>query len=132
MIDITLEQAIPLRLVPGGLIPGRHGQKIHTSTLFRWASVGIKGVVLETVPIGGTRCTSIEALQRFFNRLEQARQPGGLPGSDSVPLSSARTETQRTQSHKVAIDKLDRTLYPRKRSSSPRPGRSRPTRTAGR
>lgn len=42
-------------------------------TLFRWATKGCRGVVLESICIGGTRCTSKEALQRFFDGLTRAR-----------------------------------------------------------
>lgn len=44
-------------------------------TLWRWAKKGLNGpdgqkVHLEIVRVGGTNCTSIEALQRFFDRLQ--------------------------------------------------------------
>ena len=53
----------------------RRGRKAHISTLYRWATAGCKGVVLETIQIGGTRCTSREALQRFFERLSGQNDP---------------------------------------------------------
>ena len=34
-----------------------------------WARNGIRGVRIETIRVGGTLCTSLEALQRFFDRL---------------------------------------------------------------
>ncbi|MBL8753076.1 MAG: DUF1580 domain-containing protein, partial [Planctomycetes bacterium] len=42
-------------------------------TLFRWATKGCSGVVLETICVGGMRCTSKEALQRFFDAVTRAR-----------------------------------------------------------
>jgi hypothetical protein len=51
-------------------------------TLWRWATKGCSGVVLETVCVGGTRCTSKEALQRFFSAVTRARA--------SAPVSVAR------------------------------------------
>jgi len=39
------------------------------STLYRWTRRGFRGVVLETIQVGGTRNTTREALQRFFERL---------------------------------------------------------------
>jgi len=39
------------------------------STLYRWTRRGFRGVILETVQAGGTRSTTREALQRFFERL---------------------------------------------------------------
>src|SRR5580692_5409866 len=47
----------------------RAGRKPHPSTLYRWSTSGCRGVVLETIQIGATRCTSREALGRFFDRL---------------------------------------------------------------
>ena len=51
----------------------RRGPKPHKSCMYRWSTTGCRGVVLETIQIGATRCTSIEALQRFFARLTQQR-----------------------------------------------------------
>jgi hypothetical protein len=50
------------------------GKPPHVSTLHRWVLRGCRSqddmvVRLETVKIGGTTCTSLEALQRFFDRL---------------------------------------------------------------
>ncbi len=44
----------------------RGGRKPHVSTIYRWAKRGIHGVRLEIIQIGGTKCTSREALARFF------------------------------------------------------------------
>ena len=52
-------------------------------TLFRWATKGCRGVVLGTICVGGARCTSKEALQRFFAAVTCARgalaEPGASP-----------------------------------------------------
>jgi hypothetical protein len=48
-------------------------RKTNISTIYRWSTVGCRGVVLETIQVGGTRCTSREALQRFFVRLSAAQ-----------------------------------------------------------
>ena len=52
-------------------------------TLFRWATKGCGGVVLETICVGGTRCTSKEGLQRFFDAVTRARV--SAPASVSSP-----------------------------------------------
>lgn len=58
------------------LLPRRRaGRKPHVSTLYRWASRGLRGVVLETIQIGGTTCTTEEALQRFFDELRITHAP---------------------------------------------------------
>lgn len=45
----------------------------HVATAYRWSTAGVRGVVLETIQVGGTRCTSREAVQRFCERLTAAR-----------------------------------------------------------
>jgi hypothetical protein len=49
------------------------------SSLWRWHKKGISGVKLETICIGGTRYTSVEALQRFFDAVTLARSVQGGP-----------------------------------------------------
>ena len=46
-------------------MPSQTGRGVNTSTVWRWAMRGIRGVFLETVLIGGVRFTSLEALKRF-------------------------------------------------------------------
>lgn len=69
MIDIARETVLSLADAAAKLPRRRRGKKPHVSTLYRWAEHGIRGVKLETVQIGGTRCTSLEAMQRFTDRL---------------------------------------------------------------
>jgi hypothetical protein len=75
-IDFVVEPAIPLTQAAAHVPRRRRGRKTSVSTLYRWASRGVRGVVLETLQIGGSRCTSLPALQRFFDRLSSAAQDG--------------------------------------------------------
>jgi hypothetical protein len=70
-IDITLENLIRLSEVPKlpFMPPTKDGKKIALATIYRWAMGGTGGVKLETLKVGGTLCTSVEALQRFFDAL---------------------------------------------------------------
>lgn len=61
---ILLAEATKLKCLPRR----RRGKRPHVATLFRWANTGVRGVTLETIQCGGTRCTSVEAIQRFFKR----------------------------------------------------------------
>ena len=65
------------------------------STIWRWHSKGIAGVRLETLCLGGTRYTSAEALQRFFDAVTQVREEQGLA---SISPSDSGTRSQRTAS----------------------------------
>jgi hypothetical protein len=79
MIDLEREQPVTLDKAPGlipaiNAVPGMEARKrLCSRTLYNWATRGRRGVVLETVPIGGVLVTTREALQRFFDRLVEAR-----------------------------------------------------------
>ncbi len=62
---------VPLSNVPDlACIPRRRGgRKLHKSTAFRWAKPGVRGIRLEVIRVGGTLCTTVAALQRFFEAL---------------------------------------------------------------
>ena len=59
------------------------------ATLYRWASHGCRGVRLETIQIGGTKCTSRQALQRFFAGLTD---PGLAEAGTCHPAPIRRRE----------------------------------------
>ena len=69
VIDVFSEEVVSLtdaaRLCPRR----RSRKKPHVSCLYRWTTIGCKGVVLDSIQIGGTRCTSRQALARFFQQL---------------------------------------------------------------
>lgn len=69
MIDLQNETVISFGDAPAHLPRRRRGKKTHVATLYRWAQRGVRGVKLESLQVGGTRCTSIEAIQRFCERL---------------------------------------------------------------
>lgn len=47
--------------------PSPGGGHITETTVRNWMRQGVKGVVLESVRLGGTRCTKQEWLDRFFD-----------------------------------------------------------------
>ena len=69
----------------------RSGRPLHATTLWRWATAGLRGVKLETVQVGGVRVTSAKALPRFFAQLScdceqnKSETADGKPGG---PASS--------------------------------------------
>jgi len=69
MIEIGKEKIITFSEATKLLPRRRAGKKPHVSTLYRWAKRGIRGTILETIQVGGTCCTSMEAIQRFFDAL---------------------------------------------------------------
>ena len=95
MIDTTAETVQSLAQAAHELPRRRGGRKTHISTLYRWATSGCRGVILETIQIGATRCTSREALQRFFERLSQPVQVGAVGGGQPGRPVGGRTVAQR-------------------------------------
>lgn len=69
MIDPNSETVLSLTDAAKPLPARRGGKRPHVSCLYRWTKSGCRGIVLESIQIGGTRCTSEEALARFFQRL---------------------------------------------------------------
>jgi hypothetical protein len=68
-ININTESVITLAQAAALLPHLRRGKPPHVASLYRWATRGLRGVRLETLRVGGTVCTSKEALQRFFQAL---------------------------------------------------------------
>jgi hypothetical protein len=90
MIDAATEQIVTFSQAADELPRRRRGRKTHVSTFFRWSTAGCRGVVLETIQIGGTRCTSRQALQRFFERLSEKRPTSGLARARGIRTSTRR------------------------------------------
>jgi hypothetical protein len=72
MIDFKSETLVSFTEACLKLPRRRAGRNTHPATLYRWANEGLHGVRLETIRVGGTQCTSVEALQRFFDKLSMA------------------------------------------------------------
>ncbi|WP_390884436.1 DUF1580 domain-containing protein [Humisphaera borealis] len=73
------------------------GRRLSCATLYRWINNGLRGVKLETVLIGGSRCTSVEACERFI---------GATQGGSPAP-AACRTASQRTKAVDAAKRQLD-------------------------
>ena len=99
MIDTQHETLLALADVPS-LIPIRRGKKRpHVSCIYRWCTRGLRGVKLESIQVGGTCCTSREALQRFFERLTAVRDGDAAPqrtvGQRRTAVDRANTELEK-------------------------------------
>lgn len=78
-IDIATEQVVTFREAAKLCPRRRRGRKPHVSTFYRWSRTG-----LETIRVGGQLCTSVEAVQRFFDRLT------GTPSTRPSPVTTQR------------------------------------------
>lgn len=93
MIDPTKEELILLKAAVAYYPRDGRGRKPHVSTVFRHASAGTKGVVLETIRTPRL-CTSREAVRRFFERLSQ--QVGSAPpaAKPAIRVPNRRVEEE--------------------------------------
>lgn len=80
MIELTSERVMTLAQATKHLPRRRRGKKPHASTIYRWAMNGVHGVRLEVIRVGGSLCTSLEALQRFC---ERCTDPSNRPPSST-------------------------------------------------
>jgi hypothetical protein len=106
MIDLATEDPIPLSRIPARFPSlGRHtGKHLHFSTLFRWATKGVRGpngerVRLETTRLGGSLITSVAALNRFAAALSPHEQGKG-------PVVSPRSPGKRRKEIERADEEL--------------------------
>ncbi len=74
MIDITEESLIPLSEVAAYVPSSRPGKRLNVATVWRWATAGVGGHRLETVKVGGSTYTSVEAVKRFVQQ-PRRREP---------------------------------------------------------
>ena len=99
-IDISKETPFPLTQAPKAQPfkhAGREGGPVSIQKVWRLATKGLRGVKLETILIGGTRCTTLDAIERFI-----------MATQDGTPApAAARTPTQRAKSHAKAMQRLE-------------------------
>jgi hypothetical protein len=86
MISIELERLLPLGMAAAE-VRRITGMKTHISTVYRWTTVGCRGVRLEFLLVGARRFTSREAISRFLERLT-AQAQGTAAGTP--PTTAAR------------------------------------------
>jgi hypothetical protein len=79
MIDISCEETFSLTDAARRLPCRRQGKRPNVATLYRWGQIGCRGIRLETINIGATKCTSVEALQRFFDALTAQSEHRPIP-----------------------------------------------------
>lgn len=62
----SVEDLHPLREVARWLAPQRNGRPVNVATVFRWASKGVRGIVLPSWLVGHTRCSTRRAVNAWI------------------------------------------------------------------
>ncbi len=105
MIDFNEEELLTMSQA-SKVCPKVDGKPPHCGSIWRWARKGIRGIRLEHVRIGNRVCTSLDALNRFFNAL--AETPPPAPSQHSVVREpTGRTESQREKAMAAARKRLE-------------------------
>jgi len=99
---INLEREVPITLANAPALipainaaPGMDARKpLHERTIRNWSTRGKRGVVLETVMIGGILVTTKEAIARFFDRLTMARENRFIE-QERIPENARRRSNAR-------------------------------------
>lgn len=84
-INISTETVISLTAAAGRLPRLRKDRPVSPATVWRWYRIGIGGIRLETIIIGGTRATSIEAMDRFLAAVNRQMMPESPDQTASRP-----------------------------------------------
>jgi hypothetical protein len=110
MIDIGSETLLTFSQAASEQPCRRQNKRVSTVTLWRWATRGSGGVILETLRTPSGRVTSREAIQRFFESLTESRQAGsGSSSAKSAPLAGRRSPSRRkrddAKAERYLIDK---------------------------
>jgi hypothetical protein len=64
VIDLSIERPLSLNEARK-ILPGNPSHP----TVYRYATTGMRGAVLETIKLGRARFTSVSAIQRFIDQL---------------------------------------------------------------
>ena len=104
MIDIQNDTIIAFSELPAWCQKNL-GRRISPSTIFRWKLRGCRGVKLATILIGGQRCTSVEALQSFFEATTRAQD--GQSTASHISKVSGRTANNQGHDESVAFLKSE-------------------------
>jgi len=101
MIDIGSETLLTLSQAASEQPCRRQGKRVSTVTLWRWATRGSGGVILETLQTPSGRVTSRAAIQRFFEALRESRRAGSS-SNGPAPLPGRRSPSRRQRESEKA------------------------------
>lgn len=95
MIDLVKEKPITLNAARALPELNRDGRRPDVASLYRWSGKGLRGLRLECVQIGGSRCTTVEAVRRFIRALTE-RDIGASSTATEDAEDAERAEAELT------------------------------------
>jgi hypothetical protein len=103
MIDISIEPPLTFPQAAATQACRRQGKRVSTVTMWRWATRGCDGVILESLQTPSGRVTSVAAIQRFFEALTERRRAGSRI---QAPAPHRRSASRRQRDSESAERKL--------------------------
>jgi hypothetical protein len=80
VIDAKTEKLVAFKYARRWFPRRRRGKRPSLQTLYRYSGEGYRGIILETLQVAGTRCTTREAVARFIERISKlTRCPEQFP-----------------------------------------------------
>jgi hypothetical protein len=100
MINLASERVFPLNKGPDHVPRLRGGKKVNSSTFHRWRAHGLRAddgeiIYLETIRVGRTLCTSVDAIQRFCERLSRGRSDRNEPRTSVIRNHEVESATEK-------------------------------------
>jgi hypothetical protein len=102
MINITTETVIAPSKATHLCPERRRGVRPNVATIYRWMMQGVRGIRLESIVVGATRCTSVEAMQRFFDALTAAADAEHSSAITPLPVSKSRQKAIEAAERRLA------------------------------
>jgi hypothetical protein len=108
LIDVDHEHLLTLAQLARRLPRRRCDRPVHVATLHRWRRPGLRGIRLECVRVGGVWCTTMQAFQRFCDRLSIAdtAPTGTLPNSEGQETPSLTVISKTASIASTVSDRL--------------------------
>jgi hypothetical protein len=94
-INILAETVVSFNDLVSRILPGNGGKRVHIGTPHRWRTQGLRGVRLEAIKVGGRWCTSLQALERFFDVLSRGASPPTPTQAGDTPATVSSAESLR-------------------------------------
>jgi len=105
LIDTTVEDPIPIvqlsQLYPHK-VPGTRGKPVSPMTVENWTKKGIRGIKLEVLVVGGRLCTSLAALDRFYQEVTRSKVLGDRPGWGSSAWQGRSNKARQRAAEKAS------------------------------
>jgi len=90
------------------------------SAVYRWITRGVRGVSLDSIKIGGTTYTNLEALQRFADELSETINTGA-----NCPGTTVTRQRQIDRAEREVAGLLGELRQPKSARQQKMPSRSR-------